>query len=742
MPEQIILEFVGDPTGLKPLADAMGALGQLTDDQAASLRKATEDYNKRKAAIVAGEKATQDAINKSAQSLSNEAKQMESLSKGLGNIQKSIAGGNIKQGVDDFKKLGTNIQEAATKSISLKGQLLALKKELQGLDEGDKKFKKLSIEAAKLEDKIGDVNQQIRTLASDTFAFDAVVDGVRGMTAAFSFAQGASALLGSENEDLQKTLVKLNALMLVSTSLQELANQLTGQGAAKLAVISAAQKVYTFAVGSTTGALRLFRLALLATGIGAIIFLLYEGAKAFGIFGDAVDADTEGLNKNTDALADNAEERERALVDQAKLLVGQSMGAKGIDVLRNAVLELDKANLEALKTELESLLVGQQRQAANEKDAKFRAVFNAEVKKYEERLALVNAQLDLYNVKTAKATEETKKLADELPTEMLEQMAEGVRQQLEREERARQEKLAAEQALGDAIVSNEQEVLNKIAELHAKADAKELADTQKLEAEKKAVKDAAQQALQQSIQLFFDTIFTIANANRNAEYEAELANAAAIRDGLLQNEDLTQAQIAAINEQYRQQESEIKRQQFEKNKQAAIAQAIINTALAVINAITTGDPYTAAIRAALAGAIGAAQIAVIAAQPTPAFAEGTEYVERGRNPKGRDTIHAMLDEGERVVPTAINKKLGGIPNSELPRLVAMANMMPQISGDLLAQMERGNPFEIDYKLMAKELGATLENATKPNINIDKTGLNILLVKGNRRQHYLNNRYLN
>ena len=271
MPEQVILEFVGDPTGLKPLADAMGALGQLTDEQAASLRKATADFNTRKQAIVAGEKAAQDAIKATTSNLSKEAEQFEKIGKGLNDIGKSIAGGNLKEATNSFKKLGDQITTSVTKSTSLKQQLVALKKELQGLDEGSDKFKKLSVEAARLEDKIGDVNQQIRTLASDTFAIDAVVDGVRGMTSAFSLAQGASALLGDENEDLQKTLVKLNALMLVSTSLQEVANQLTGQGAAKTAILSGAQKVYTFVMEGATAATRLFNAALVATGFGAVI---------------------------------------------------------------------------------------------------------------------------------------------------------------------------------------------------------------------------------------------------------------------------------------------------------------------------------------------------------------------------------------------------------------------------------------------------------------------------------------
>lgn len=50
---------------------------------------------------------------------------------------------------------------------------------------------------------------------------------------------------------------------------------------------------------------------------------------------------------------------------------------------------------------------------------------------------------------------------------------------------------------------------------------------------------------------------------------------------------------------------------------------------------------------------------------TQAFAEGTEYVELNGNPRGKDTIPAFLDEGERVLKADLNKELAGISNEDL-----------------------------------------------------------------------------
>jgi len=51
------------------------------------------------------------------------------------------------------------------------------------------------------------------------------------------------------------------------------------------------------------------------------------------------------------------------------------------------------------------------------------------------------------------------------------------------------------------------------------------------------------------------------------------------------------------------------------------------------------------------------------------YAEGTEYLERGQNPKGKDTIPIYADEGERIVDKNTNRKLKGIPNDKLPEAV-------------------------------------------------------------------------
>lgn len=97
------------------------------------------------------------------------------------------------------------------------------------------------------------------------------------------------------------------------------------------------------------------------------------------------------------------------------------------------------------------------------------------------------------------------------------------------------------------------------------------------------------------------------------------------------------AETEAKNTQYAREQKEIDIKKAKFDRDVAIAKIILNTALAVTNAISTGDPYTAALRAAIVGAIGAAELAIAVATPIPSYGEGSDdtpggisrYAERG-----------------------------------------------------------------------------------------------------------------
>ena len=153
--------------------------------------------------------------------------------------------------------------------------------------------------AASLKDEIGDLKAQTNALSSDFVGVDTALKGVETGAAAFQGIQSAVALTGVESEALTETMVKLqavqglvNAVSIVSNNLNKEAILgiqvrnglekaknfiLTGSIAPALAGVAATQAQTGANVGlaasttASTTAMKLFRLALIATGIGAIV---------------------------------------------------------------------------------------------------------------------------------------------------------------------------------------------------------------------------------------------------------------------------------------------------------------------------------------------------------------------------------------------------------------------------------------------------------------------------------------
>ena len=169
------------------------------------------------------------------------------------------------------------------------GQLKGLKQELALLEqagqEGTAAFNQLLISAAKLEDQIGDTRARVKILASDTFKFDAAVGATQALASGFEVAQGAAALFGGESEQLQQAILKVTAATAVANGVQQLAQLIQEENAAKTAVLTIAQRinaasirqsaisynVFGVAVQFSARSLNILKGALVATGVGALV---------------------------------------------------------------------------------------------------------------------------------------------------------------------------------------------------------------------------------------------------------------------------------------------------------------------------------------------------------------------------------------------------------------------------------------------------------------------------------------
>lgn len=98
---------------------------------------------------------------------------------------------------------------------------------------------------------------------------------------------------------------------------------------------------------------------------------------------------------------------------------------------------------------------------------------------------------------------------------------------------------------------------------------------------------------------------------------------------------------------------EIKRKQWEADKRASILQATIGIAQGIVNALSVQPANLVPFAVGLASTVGALQLATIIATKPPQFAKGTLSVP-GID-MGKDSVHAILQPGEAVIPTKTNK---------------------------------------------------------------------------------------
>ena len=275
----------------------------------------------------------------------------------------------------ELGKTGTAIEQASKKGQTLTGQLRGLKQEISALESagkgGSKAFTDLTIQAARLEDQIGDTRERVRVLASDTFKFDAAVGGIQAVAGAFAGVQGAIGLFGEKSEDVEKALLKVQSSLALVAAAQELSNIATGQGAFKLGIISAAQTLYSSAIDVTTKKLNLFKAAIISTGIGALVVtfgFLIEKILAFNKTAEESSAALKRLSDANVALREESIKADRRLALARKQLSQEEFDrevrvAEFVKLRRTAEVE----NVDALKkaeAELESARE-KQRLAAN-----------------------------------------------------------------------------------------------------------------------------------------------------------------------------------------------------------------------------------------------------------------------------------------------------------------------------------------------------------------------------------------
>lgn len=158
-----------------------------------------------------------------------------------------------------LKKAQQAAEQNANAQISLRTQLRNVREQLGQMEEaglrGTDTFRKLQQEAGRLANAIGDAQTQARIFSHDNAGLQGMIAGLSGVAGAFSTAQGAVALFAGENENLQKIMLKVQALMSITMGLQQVANALNKDSAFMLVTVAKAKELLSAATNRLTVAL-------------------------------------------------------------------------------------------------------------------------------------------------------------------------------------------------------------------------------------------------------------------------------------------------------------------------------------------------------------------------------------------------------------------------------------------------------------------------------------------------------
>ena len=435
--------------------------------------------------------------------------------------------------------------ELEVKTESFKPLKAQLREAQQLVTELSEKFGATSQEAiqaakraAELKDAIADAKDLTDAFNPDA-KFNALSNSIGGVLNGFQAYEGALGLIGVESEALQETLLKVQSAMALSQGLQGIGESIDSF------------KQLGGVVKNAFGAMTTASKAFIATGVGLVIAAVAYAINEMSAAAESAAAEMENLERATESLNDELEFSTKQLTDYSRKAIADAK-------LRGATeKELLDIELDAAQKSID----------ARWKNATERIKANAKIRDNEnastEQIKKANAEifkaeqekLELKREASVLSSEfalKEKELADEeiaKNKERAKAVADAAKEALEkRKEKWEKEKELSEKQSEDLIeilknrVKQEDEIIARSSITKAELQEKENARINKLREDE--FKDA-QGFLQAEL---------IANQNN---FQAKLDLLELQRQKELQNKELTEGEIAAIEARYAEQRKQI-----------------------------------------------------------------------------------------------------------------------------------------------------------------------------------------
>ncbi|ROS83722.1 hypothetical protein EEK90_06860 [Muribaculaceae bacterium Isolate-036 (Harlan)] len=178
-----------------------------------------------------------DALKQLIEARKEAIAQAQSQETELGKVEKKIlanAQANEKA-ANSTMNLRTRIRELTMEAAALRD---AAQEQGQELDKSTGRYREIIEEIGRLKDIQGDIQSAGSVFANDENQFAGVLSGLNGLVGGFTAAQGAVALFGAENEDLQKIMLKVQSLMSITMGLQQVQQTLNKDSAFSLVTLN------------------------------------------------------------------------------------------------------------------------------------------------------------------------------------------------------------------------------------------------------------------------------------------------------------------------------------------------------------------------------------------------------------------------------------------------------------------------------------------------------------------------
>jgi hypothetical protein len=347
--------------------------------------------------------AETEAIFKLRVDTGNSVNDVENLTSAVNDTQKATEG----KGVQDFEKRLNQLDKTLKDGNLTMRQRSQLVRQYQQIalqagetsPIGDRAVRS----AAALTDQIGDLNQRVRLLSSDTVKLDTALQGISVGAAAFQGVQSAIALTGVENEELIKSMQKLQAVQGVVNSIQTITNALnkdailgiqlrvalekaknfvmTGSIAGTV-TLSAAEKELGASTLFTANAMKVLRGALIALGIPALIILIGYLVTNF----DKVTKAVSGAYERVMRFADGVKGLRLLLLPLEIAVVMVRISLEKLGLIESDQDRKREANHNAQLKRIEAQLKKQE-----EANKRRERAFTNEQKAYEREIALIES---------------------------------------------------------------------------------------------------------------------------------------------------------------------------------------------------------------------------------------------------------------------------------------------------------------------------------------------------------------